>query len=113
MKSVAEACSPQLQDHHRSLLVELLSLAQLADPNEITQVITPDEDAESIRRELLLSGLISETVMYGLLRSLYLIDNKILAQEDAIMAIHHCKKNNVSLDDALKELGWTTPMRKR
>lgn len=113
MKAVAEACCPTLLPHHRNLLIEMLSLAQLADPAEIAQVLSPDIGADDLKRELLLSGLISETVMYALLRSLYLIDTKILVQEDAIMAIHHCKKNNVSLDDALKELGWTTPMRRR
>lgn len=113
VKAVAEACCPQLQPHHKNLLIEMLSLAQLADPAEIQQITSADSSAEDFKKELLLSGLVSESLMYALLRSLYLIDTKILVQEDAIMAIHHCRKSNISLDEALKDLGWTAPMRKR
>lgn len=113
VKAVAESCCPQLQPHHKNLLIEMLSLAQLADPAEIQQITSPESSAEEFKKELLLSGLVSESLMYALLRSLYLIDTKILVQEDAIMAIHHCRKSNISLDEALKDLGWTAPMRKR
>ncbi|MBY0551145.1 MAG: hypothetical protein K2W95_27950 [Candidatus Obscuribacterales bacterium] len=113
VKAVAESCCPQLQPHHKNLLIEMLSLAQLADPAEIQQITGPESTADEFKKELLLSGLVSESLMYALLRSLYLIDTKILVQEDAIMAIHHCRKSNSSLDEALKDLGWTAPMRKR
>lgn len=113
VKAVAESCCPQLQPHHKSLLIEMLSLAQLADPAETQQITSPESSADEFKKELLLSGLVSESLMYALLRSLYLIDTKILVQEDAIMAIHHCRKSNISLDEALKDLGWTAPMRKR
>ena len=113
VKAVAESCCPELQPHHRTYLVDMLSLAQLAEPGEINQILGPDSPPEDLKKELLLSGLVSESILHALLRSLYLIDSNILVQEDAIMAIHHCKKNNVSLDEALKELGWTPPVHKR
>ena len=34
-----------------------------------------------------------------------------LKMEQAVVALTHCQKNQLSFDDALDELGWTMPTR--
>jgi len=114
VKAIAQVGVPKVGPKERSLMQELLSLAGLADPKDIDQVLGPGSGASvDIEKELLLSGIVSETMLFALLRAVYLIQNKFLVQEDAIMALHQCKLSNVSLDEALKELGWTATTRRR
>jgi hypothetical protein len=52
-------------------------------------------------------------VLYGALRCVYLIDEKILNMQQAIMALDFASKLNLSVDEAMLELGWTVRTRLR
>ena len=114
VKAIAHVGVPRVDMKERALMQEMLSLSGLADPKDLETILGPSSGASvDIEKELLLSGVVSESMLYALLRAIYLIQNKFLVQEDAIMALHQCKRNNVSMDEALKELGWTATTRKR
>ncbi|MBX9720767.1 MAG: hypothetical protein K2X81_05195 [Candidatus Obscuribacterales bacterium] len=114
VKAIAQVGVPRVEPAQRALMQEMLSLSGLADPKDLELILGPGSGASiDIEKELLLSGVINEGLLYALLRAIYLIDNKYLIQEDAIMALHHCKLGNVSMDDALKELGWTSTTRRK
>lgn len=113
VKAIAQVGVPKIETKQRALIQEMLSLSGLADPKDLEQIVGPGSGASvDIEKELLLSGIVSESMMYSLLRAVYLIENKFLVQEDAIMALHHCHRNNVSMDDALSALGWTVSTRR-
>ncbi|MBX9685725.1 MAG: hypothetical protein K2X27_03425 [Candidatus Obscuribacterales bacterium] len=114
IKAIAHVGVPRVDAKQRALIQELLTLAGLADPKELEQILGPGSGASvDIEKELLLSGTVSETMLYALLRAVYLIESRFLVQEDAIMALHQCKLSNVGMDEALKELGWTRSTRKK
>ncbi len=114
VKAIAQVGVPRVEPAQRALMQEMLSLSGLADPKDLELILGPGSGASvDIEKELLLSGMINEGLLYALLRAIYLIDNKYLIQEDAIMALHHCKLGNVSMDEALKELGWTSTTRRK
>lgn len=114
VKAIAQVGVPRIEKDQRALMQELLTLSGLADPKDLETILGPGSGASvDIEKELLLSGIVSESMLYALLRAVYLIEKKFLIQEDAIMALHQCKRSNVSMDEALKELGWTASTRRR
>lgn len=114
VKAVAHACVPRVEAKHALLMQEMLTLSGLADPKDLVQLLGSGSGASSdIEKELLLSGVVNESMLYALLRGVYLIENRFLVQEDAIMALHHCQRSNVSMDEALRELGWTATTRRK
>lgn len=113
-KAIAHVGVPRVEMKERALMQEMLSLAGFADPKDLEALLGPQSGASiDIEKELLLSGIVSESMLYALLRAVYLIQNQFLVQEDAIMALHQCKRSNVSMDEALNELGWTATTRRR
>lgn len=113
VKAIAYVGVPKIDAKEKSLIQEMLTLSGLADPKELELLFGKDSDPNAdLQKELLLAGIINESMLYSLLRAVYLIHNKFLVQEDAIMALHHCQANNVSMDEALTELGWTVNTRK-
>lgn len=114
VKAIAHACVPRVEAKHAALMQELLTLSGLADPKDLAQLLGAGSNASiDIEKELLLSGIVNESMLYALLRGVYLIEQRFLVQEDAIMALHHCHRNNTSMDEALRELGWTATTRRR
>lgn len=114
VKAIAHACVPRVEARHAALMQELLTLSGLADPKDLAQLLGAGSNASiDIEKELLLSGIVNESMLYALLRGVYLIEQRFLVQEDAIMALHHCQRNNTSMDEALRELGWTATTRRR
>ncbi len=114
VKAIAHACVPRVETKHAALMQELLTLSGLADPKDLAQLLGAGSNASiDIEKELLLSGIVNESMLYALLRGVYLIEQRFLVQEDAIMALHHCQRNNTSMDEALRELGWTATTRRR
>ena len=114
VKAIAHSCVPRVEQRHAALMQELLTLSGLADPKDLAQVLGAGSNASiDIEKELLLSGIVNESMLYALLRGVYLIEQRFLVQEDAIMALHHCQRHNTSMDEALRELGWTATTRRR
>lgn len=113
-KAIAQVCAAGFGPKQRTMMRELLSLSGLADSKELDYILGPGSgSSELVEKELLLAGLVNEPMLYALMRAVYLIDKRFLIQEDAIMALHHCKRDAISLDEALRVLGWTAPTRQK
>ena len=56
----------------------------------------------------LLPGMID-----ALARALFLLEHQLLTAEDAVMALHFCRKNDTTLDEALSAMGWKAPSGKQ
>lgn len=111
-KATAKVGLPKLNVEEIILLKELLTLAGIVDSEEMTS-IDDRENSSNFPQLLLTSGLVDESFLDAAFRCIYLIEQKFFEQEDAIMALHYCQTNNISIDDALKELAWTVATRRR
>jgi hypothetical protein len=64
-----------------------------------------------VGKMLLVTGMIDEATLHASLRCQFLLKEGFLNLEQAIVAMSHCRLNQVSFDDALQELGWTVATR--
>ncbi len=82
---------------------ELISLGQLADALPISQ-----KTGLPVGRVLVSSGFITEDCLHSALMAQSLIRDKLLNIEYAILALKVTGEKEISLDDALREVGWRT-----
>lgn len=82
---------------------ELINLGQLADALPISQ-----KTGLPVGRVLVSSGFITEDCLHSALMAQSLIRDKLLNIEYAIMALKVTGEKEISLDDALREVGWRT-----
>lgn len=109
-RAVAEVGMPPLTQRNRELLEELFVLSGIVEPRDMPKIADSEFDGfDSLAKTLMDSGKIAEHMIDALIRSLYLIDEKLLLPEDAVMALHYCRKNIASLDQALPIMGWKAP----
>jgi hypothetical protein len=62
-------------------------------------------------KALVVTGTIDEATLHATQRCQFLLQQGFLNLEQAIVALSHCRLNQVSFDDALQELGWTVATR--
>lgn len=93
-------------------LADFLKVAGLVTEDDITKAIEAcARNSALIGKILLVSGYLNEQTLHAAARALFLIREDFLKMEQAVVALNHCQKNQVSFDDALDELGWTIPTR--
>ncbi|HEY9719178.1 MAG TPA: hypothetical protein V6C69_17010 [Trichormus sp.] len=117
-RTIAEVGAFKARNNKAQRLMEILTssgavaLNQL--PREIQECLEVNYNQASQVSELLIEKeLIPERLLYAALRAVYLIDEKILNLQQAIMAIDFAMRANLTLDQALIELGWTMRTRLR
>jgi hypothetical protein len=118
MVSVAEVGAYKPRANKAVVLMELLSSS-----GAITLTSVPPEVQECTRvnynqarqavRLLQESEMVPNQTLYNALRCVYLLDEQFLDFQKAIMAIDHASRRNISIDNALVELGWTMRTRLR
>ncbi len=114
VRAIAQAGMPELTPKRKDLLNELLVLAGVVEPKDMPKLEqSAFKDFAQLLEKLLATGMIEEPMIYAVVRSLYLIDQKFLVPEDAVMALHHCRRHHTTLDEALREMGWTVPTRRK
>lgn len=109
-KAVAAVCLPEIDEHHKMLLQELCVLTGLTQAKQLSHLESA-QIADFTEFAQVLGGkkAISDPLIESIARALYLIDMKMLAVEDAVMALYFARKNLVCLDDALSAMGWQPP----
>jgi hypothetical protein len=108
-RAVAEVGMPVIDQNRQQLLHELFVLCGSVDPKEMPRISGDLSSYAALHKTLLDTGKISEHMIPCVVRSLYLIDRKLLISEDAVMALHYCRRNKSSLDEALTIMGWKAP----
>jgi hypothetical protein len=116
--AVAEVGAYKPRANKAVKLLELLtssgSVALTGLPNEVQECVQVNyNQARQMVKLLLENKLATEEMIYGGLRCVYLIDENILDMQKAIMALDFASRANLSVDDALLELGWTLRTRLR
>lgn len=88
------------------VLGELLKMTGMVSDDDIAEAISLSNKYPSlIGKMLVISGAIDEATLLASLRCQFLLKHGYLKVEDAVTALQYCKKNKVSFDDALEELG--------
>ncbi len=93
------------------VLGELLKLTGLVTDADIVEAIQLSNKYPSlIGKMLVVSGAIDEATLIASLRCQYLLKHGYLDIDGAVSALQYAKKNKVSFDDALEELGIRKPV---
>lgn len=107
-RALAESGMQFMNESRRKRLHELLVLCGCLDPRryrEITGNLSTYDDIE----DTLLSLDVPPHVIPCAVRALFMMEAKFLGSEDCVMALHYCRRNQVSLDEALSIMGWKPP----
>lgn len=106
-RAVAKVGMPEWSEIVQSHVQVLFVLSGIVEARDMPPL---EEDAFSsfkmFDRQLTASGKVERHMIDGLVRALYLVEFKTLELEDAVMALHFCRKNRTSLDEALTIMGW-------
>lgn len=106
-RAVAAAGLDGLSPKTRTLLQDLFVLSGLVEPKDMPQLNDHNfETYDDFVEALTARGKIEDHMIDALARSLYLIEQKLLSPEDAVMALHYCRKHKTMLDEALSVMGW-------
>ncbi|CAN5443678.1 hypothetical protein BH10CYA1_BH10CYA1_44250 [soil metagenome] len=117
-KTVAEVA---VFGQRKNKAVDLMEI--LTSSGQVTLINVPGEiqerldlsynQASDVCKLLLQHNLVNEKAMYSALRSVYLIDQKIINLQQSIMALDFSLRANLTLDEAIFQLGWTQRTRLR
>jgi len=116
--AVAEVGAYKPRANKAVVLMELLSssgaITLTTVPQEVQECthVNYNQARQAVRllQEL---ELVPEQTLFNALRCVYLLDEKFLDFQKAIMAIDHASRRNISIDNALVELAWTVRTRLR
>lgn len=96
--------------HAPVVLGELLKITGLVSDADISEAIELSNKYPSlIGKMLVVSGAIDEATLIASLRCQYLLKYGYINMSDAVRCLQYTKKNRVSFDDALEELGIRKP----
>lgn len=91
---------------------ELLANAGLITTDALANLIDPKEkSAIKVGKKVLAAGGMSESLLYSALRTYSLFSQGFISAEQAVTLLSKAKQQNISLDEALNQLGWTVPSR--
>lgn len=92
------------------LLGELLKMTGFVTDADIQEAVDLSNKYPSlIGKMLVISGAIDEATLISSLRCQYLLKHDLITLEDAIKTLQFARENQISLDDALEELGLRKP----
>ncbi|MBS2001547.1 MAG: hypothetical protein JST44_08575 [Cyanobacteria bacterium SZAS LIN-5] len=117
-KTVAEVAVFRQRKNKAVDLMEILTSS-----GQVTLVNVPGEiqerldlnynQASDVCKMILKHNLADERAVYGALRCVYLIDEKVITFQKAIMALDFSMRANLTVDEAIFQLGWTQRTRLR
>lgn len=106
-RAVAAAGLSEVSIKTRTLLQDLFVLSGLVEPKYMPQLTEKNfASYDEFVTCLTAKGRITDHMVDALARSMYLIEHKLLTPEDAVMALHYCRKHRSMLDEALGIMGW-------
>ncbi len=117
-KTVAEVAVFRQRKNKAVDLMEILTssgqVTLINVPGEIQERLDLNyNQANDVCKLLLQHNLVNEKAMYAGLRCVYLIDEKIITLQQAIMALDFSLRANLTVDEAIFQLGWTQRTRLR
>jgi hypothetical protein len=117
-KTVAEVAVFRQRKNKAVQLMEILmssgQVTLINIPGEIQERLDLNyNQASDVCKLLLQHELTSERAMYAALRCVYLIDEKVIDLQKAIMALDFSLRANLTMDEAIFQLGWTQRTRLR
>jgi hypothetical protein len=108
-RALAEAGMPMMNPSRRQRLYELLVLCGCLNPKAFPQIDGEMTSYDAVEDALLTSD-VPPHVIPCVVRSMFMMEAKFLTSEDAVMALHYCRRNQTSLDEALTIMGWKPPL---
>lgn len=92
------------------VLGELLKMTGFVNDTDISEAIELSSRYPAlIGKMLVVSGAIDEATLIASLRCQYLLKHGYLSVDHAVQALQYTRKNKVSFDDAMEELGIAKP----
>lgn len=106
----AKGDSDSLDNIPSPVLGELLKMTGFVNDSDITEAIELSSRYPAlIGKMLVVSGAIDEATLIASLRCQYLLKHGYLSVDQAVQALQYTRKNKVSFDDAMEELGIAKP----
>jgi hypothetical protein len=93
-------------------LGELLVAAGVCDQKSVEDVVDENEESPiKIGKALMAADVVGAGMLYGSLRCQSLFRHGYFSSAQAITSLTHCRENDVTLDQALVDLGYNAPSR--
>lgn len=107
-RALAEAGMQMINESRRKRLHELLVLCGCLDPRTTKEIIGNLSSYDDLEDTLI--GIdVPPHVIPCAVRALFMMEARFLGSEDCVMALHYCRRNQTSLDEALTIMGWKPP----
>jgi hypothetical protein len=97
------------ETRERVRLGEMLKAAGIVSDTEIKKALRDARrNSALLGKILLVTGVIDDQTLHATLRSLVLLRDEKINMEQAIFALNHARKNQITFDEALGELKWAS-----
>lgn len=107
-RAISELDLDNFESKERVRLGELLKACGILNDADIRKALRDAKrNSALLGKILLVTGVIDEATLHGALRALNLVRDEKLSMEQAIFALNHSRKNEVTFDESLTELKWT------
>jgi hypothetical protein len=108
----AARIQPLVEANNSLVLGELLKMTGFVNDSDISEAIELSTKYPAlIGKMLVVSGAIDEATLIASLRCQYLLKHGMITVDQAVDALKYTRKNKVSFDDALEELGLSNKER--
>ncbi|HEY9786979.1 MAG TPA: hypothetical protein V6D17_16425 [Candidatus Obscuribacterales bacterium] len=88
-------------------LADLLKKAAIVNDNDIKRAFDiAYQNSEIIGRVLLIAGTIDEPLLEAATRCQTLLRQGMLSEDQAIVALQYCQRSQITLYEALEQIGW-------
>ena len=117
-QAVAEVGAFKPRTNKSVLLMQILCTSGKLAVNQIprdiqTRLEVNYNQAADVCRLIVEHQLVPEHLLYNALRCVYLLDEKVLTMQQAIMALDFSVRLGLSIDETMIQLGWTARTRLR
>lgn len=115
-RALAEACTFKARHNLAVSLVDILTssgiVAVATIPKEVQERVSLNyNQMADVAKLLIENNLVEEHVLYCAMRAVYLLDVKFLNMEQAILAVDFARKDNTTVDEVMRQMGWTARTR--
>jgi hypothetical protein len=110
-RAISELDLGVAETRERVRLGEMLKAAGIVTDTEIKKALRDARrNSALLGKILLVTGAIDDQTLHATLRSLVLLRDEKINMEQAIFALNHARKNQITFDEALSELKWASNM---
>jgi hypothetical protein len=107
-RAISELDLSASESRERVRLGEMLKAAGIVSDTEIKKALRDARrNSALLGKILLVTGAIDDQTLHATLRSLVLLRDEKINMEQAIFALNHARKHQLTFDEALAELKWT------